>query len=119
MHNRLTHLEVVPDMHTRKARMAALADAFIALPGGLGTFEEFFEILTWAQIGLHAKPIGLLNVRGYYAPLMALVEHALEEGFLYREHRQLFADAPEPDALLDALQRYRQPEGLARWVERD
>ncbi len=119
MHTQLTRLEVVPDMHTRKARMAELADAFIALPGGLGTFEEFFEILTWAQIGLHAKPIGLLNVRNYYAPLLALVRHALEEGFLYLEHRQLFTDAPEPDELLDALQRYRQPEGLERWVDRD
>lgn len=118
MHTRLTHLEVVPDMHTRKARLAGLADAFIALPGGYGTFEELFEMITWAQIGLHRKPIGLLNTRGYFNPLLALIEHARAEGFLYDEHLQLFILAEQPEQLLDALEDHRYPPGLERWVER-
>lgn len=115
-HNGLTRLEVVPDMHTRKARMAALADAFIALPGGYGTLEEFFEILTWAQIGLHAKPIGLLNTAGYYDGLLAFLSHVQREGFLYAEHRALFVQAETPSALLEALMAYRHPGGVARWL---
>ncbi|MFZ6026260.1 MAG: TIGR00730 family Rossman fold protein [Chloroflexota bacterium] len=118
-HTRLTKLDVVADMHTRKARMVALADAFIALPGGYGTLDEFFEILTWAQIGLHQKPIGLLNTRNYFAPLLAWVDHAAAEGFIYAEHRHLFTVHEEPWALLDLLQGHRPPANLARWLTRD
>lgn len=119
MHNRLTRLEIVESMHARKARLAELADAFIGLPGGYGTFEELFEILTWAQIGLHRKPVGLLNARRYFDPLLNLVDHALAEGFLYAEHRLLLIQAEEPQALLDALENHRYPDGLERWLTRE
>jgi len=119
VHKNLTSLEVVETMHQRKARMAELADGFIALPGGFGTFEELFEMLTWAQIGLHRKPIGLLNTRKYYDPLISLVEHAREHGFIYSEHRQLFTYADQPDELFDAMTNYKSPEGLERWVTRE
>lgn len=118
-HTRLTRLEVVADMHTRKARLAELADAFIALPGGYGTFEELFEILTWSQIGLHNKPIGLLNVRGYFTPLLEMVEHARREGFIYNEHRSLFTAADDPETLLVSMSNHQRPEGLERWLQRD
>ena len=118
-HNRLDRLEVVPDMHARKARMAELADAFIALPGGYGTLEEFFEILTWAQIGLHAKPIGLFNFRGYYDNLLAFIRHARQEGFVFPEHEALFVHADEADRLLDALRAYQHPGGVSRWLRED
>jgi len=118
-HTDLTRYEVTETMHTRKARMAELADAFVALPGGFGTFEELFEIITWAQIGLHRKPIGLLDTDGYYQPLLALAQHAMQEGFLYPEHLQLFSHAATPVELLDQLANHRPPEGLERWVERD
>ena len=114
----LTRMEVVPDMHRRKARMSELADAFLALPGGFGTLEELFEIITWAQIGLHTKPIGLLNTRSYFDPLLALIDHARQEGFIYGEHRALLSQARDPDALLDLMQAYRPPSGLERWVDR-
>lgn len=117
-HNGLTRLEIVETMHLRKARMAELADAFIALPGGFGTFDELFEILTWAQIGLHNKPVGLLNTRGYFDPLLQLIEHTLHEGFIYAEHRLLLAHDHRPEALLDTLTAYKPPAGLNRWVER-
>lgn len=117
-HHGLARLEVVDTIHTRKARLVELGDAFIALPGGYGTFEEFFEVLTWAQIGLHAKPIGLLNVRGYFSPLLEMVEHARREGFIYDEHRALFSACDNPEALLDALTNHQHPDGLARWLSR-
>lgn len=118
-HSSLSRLEVVDTIHQRKARLVELADAFIALPGGYGTLEELFEVLTWAQIGLHRKPVGLLNVEGYYDPLLALVEHIHQEGFIYDEHRALFTHASDPDQLLDALQNHRAPDGLERWLKRD
>lgn len=118
-HQGLTRLEVVETIHQRKARLAELAEAFIALPGGYGTFEELFEILTWAQIGLHRKPIGLLNTRHYFDSLLAMVEHARDEGFIYAEHRALFNHAAEPEALLDALQNHQHPVGLERWLTRE
>jgi len=102
-HTGVTQLHVVPGMHERKARMATFADAFIALPGGYGTFEELFEVITWAQIGLHRKPIGLLNVAGYFDALRALVEHAIAEGFIRSEHRHLLTIADDPAALLDTF----------------
>ena len=118
-HKNLTRYEVTDTMHTRKARMAELADGFIALPGGFGTFEELFEIITWAQIGVHRKPIGLLNTRGYYDFLLGMANHAAQEGFLYQEHLHLFSHAADPASLLEQMMAYQPPEGLARWVERD
>jgi uncharacterized protein (TIGR00730 family) len=118
-HKGLTCYEVTDSMHTRKARMSDLADGFIALPGGFGTFEELFEIITWAQIGMHRKPIGLLNTNRYYDPLLALVAHADNEGFIYSEHRKLFLLADTPAALLDQMNNHRLPQGLERWVDRD
>ena len=88
-HSGLTELRVVPSMHARKSLMAELADAFIALPGGFGTFEEFCEMTTWSQLGIHRKPCGLLNVDGYYDPLLAMFDRAVAEGFLKRENREL------------------------------
>ncbi|MBI3160383.1 MAG: TIGR00730 family Rossman fold protein [Chloroflexi bacterium] len=117
-HKGLTRIEVMPDMHTRKARMYALADAFIALPGGLGTMDEFFEAVTWAQIGLHTKPLGLLNVGGYFDGLLGFLERVQEEGFMYKEHGALFRAEAEPEALLAALEGYQPPDGLERWVAR-
>ena len=99
-HQGISRFEVVKDMHTRKARIAELADGFIALPGGLGTLEELFEILTWAQIGLHTKPIGLLNTNGYYDALLAFFEQIVKEGFMYAEHQSLYLCAREPEELL-------------------
>lgn len=118
IHGGLTQLEVTADMHTRKARMSALADAFIALPGGFGTFEELFETLTWAQIGLHNKPIGLLNAQRYYDPLLEMVEHAIREGFIYPEQRDLLVADAEPAGLLKKLTTFTPPSGIERWVNR-
>jgi uncharacterized protein (TIGR00730 family) len=117
-HYGLTRLEVVDSMHERKQRLAEQADGFIALPGGYGTLEELFEILTWAQIGLHAKPVGVLNAFGYYDLLLSMVEHALVEGFIYNEHRLLLHTAQSPEELLDAMLTYQAPEGLERWLTR-
>jgi uncharacterized protein (TIGR00730 family) len=117
-HPGLTRLEVVETIHQRKARLAELSDAFIALPGGYGTFEELFEILTWAQIGLHNKPVGLLNTCCYFDPLLDMVENARKEGFIYAEHRLLFTHAEDPEILLDALQNHQPPTGLEKWLTR-
>ena len=102
-HNGLTELHVVDTMHERKALMADLSDGFIALPGGFGTMDEFCEILTWRQLQIHNKPIGLLNPGGYYDPLLALFDRMQSEGFLRPETRRLFVDAPAIDALLAKL----------------
>jgi hypothetical protein len=118
-HGGLTRIEIVDTIHQRKARMAEMADAFIALPGGYGTLEELFEILTWAQIGLHSKPVGLLNTLGYFDPLLAMVEHARNEGFIYAEHRALFTHAADPESLLDSLKSHSPPPGLDRWLSRE
>ncbi len=119
IHANLTCLEVTPDIHTRKARMSLLADAFIALPGGYGTFDEFFEALTWAQIGLHSKPIGLLNTNHYYDPLLEMIDKAQRQKFIYSEHQQLLVQDCEPAALLEKVLAFRPPAGLERWVNRD
>ncbi len=119
VHPGLTKLEVVDTIHLRKARLSELADAFIALPGGYGTFEELFETLTWAQIGLHQKPIGLLNTNHYYDPLLALVQHALKEGFIYGENHIQLVSAGEPPELLRLLRQYEQPHHLDRWLNRE
>lgn len=102
-HRRLTELRVVETMHERKAGMAALADVFVALPGGLGTLEELFEIWTWGQIGLHAKPYGLLNTAGYYDPLIEFLDHAVREGFVREAQRSALVVSSDPDELLDVL----------------
>ncbi len=119
IHSGLTSLVVVPDIQTRKAQMSAMADAFIALPGGYGTFDELFETLTWAQIGLHHKPVGLLNVRNYFDPLLLMIQRAHEEGFIYAEHKMLFIHDLSADSLLARLCAYELPENLDRWVNRD
>ncbi len=118
IHQNLTQTEVLPDIQRRKARMSELADAFIALPGGFGTFDELFETLTWAQIGLHNKPIGLLNVRRYFDPLLSLVDNALKEGFIYAEHKVLMVHDSTPMGLLKQLNNFCLPAGLERWVNR-
>jgi uncharacterized protein (TIGR00730 family) len=115
-HTGLTELREVGSMHERKALMSDLADGFIALPGGYGTFDELFEIVTWAQIGLHAKPIGLLDVAGYFAPLLALVAHATTEGFIPSRSAPLLLCANTPAALLDALAA-RESAGLPSVLE--
>ena len=115
-HAGLADLRIVDGMHERKARMAELADAFVALPGGLGTFEEFFEILTWAQLGLHPKPCGLLNVAGFFDPLLALVAHAITEKFVRPEHRNLIVESSDPAALLDRLAASEGAVGLPKWL---
>jgi len=102
-------------MHARKALMAELSDGFVALPGGYGTFEELLEIVTWAQLGIHAKPVGILDVDGYYAPLVALFDRAVEEGFVSPENRGLVLVDERPDALLDRMAAYRAP-GRRAWV---
>src|SRR5574343_1074559 len=106
-HRALTRIEVVDSMHTRKARMAELSDGFIALPGGFGTFEEFCEVLTWGQLGFHAKPMGLLNVNGFYDPLLALFDRAVDEGFLRAPNRAMALAAGSLDELLSAMRAYR------------
>ena len=108
-YRQVTQLEIVPSMHDRKARMAALADAFVAMPGGYGTLEELFEIITWAQLGIHAKPIGLLNVAGYFDALAAMIEHAVQEGFIRPEHWHFWVLRTEPAALLEALRLHDMP----------
>jgi uncharacterized protein (TIGR00730 family) len=102
-HAGLTALHVVADMHERKALMAELSDGFIALPGGAGTLEELFEVWTWAQLGLHTKPIGLLDVAGFYAPLAVMLDHMVDEGFLAAANRDLVVRDPDPVALLAVL----------------
>jgi uncharacterized protein (TIGR00730 family) len=119
MHVGLTRLEIVDNMHTRKQRLVDISDAFIALPGGYGTFEELFEILTWAQIGLHSKPVGILNTEHYYDPLLSAIEHARVEGFMYAEHQSLFVVAEQPDDLLVKLAGYQYPDGMGKWLTRE
>ena len=117
-HAGVSRLEVVGSMHERKARMSELADAFVALPGGMGTLEELAEMLTWAQLGIHSKPCGVLDVEGYWQPLIAFLDHAVQERFLRPEHRSLLITAADPGALLDALARYAAPPRVA-WLGRD
>ena len=118
-HDHLTDLRVVDNMHERKALMAELSDAMVALPGGYGTFEELFETITWSQLGIHRKAIGLLNVRGFYDGLLALVDHAVDEGFVPPEHRGLILEAAEPEALLDLVVGYEPPPPVVKWLGLD
>lgn len=117
-HTGLPDLRRVDSMHARKALMADLADAFVTLPGGIGTFEECFEILTWAQLGMHRSPCGLLDVAGYWGAMRSMLEHAVAERFLRPEHLDLLLVAESPGELLDAMARYRPPD-LAKWIDRD
>ncbi|HEX4955978.1 MAG TPA: TIGR00730 family Rossman fold protein [Thermoanaerobaculia bacterium] len=117
-HRGLPDLRVVTSMHERKALMADLSDAFIALPGGLGTLEELFEVLTWAQLGIHAKPCGLLDVGGYYQGLVTFLEHAVEHRFVRAEHRAALLVEQEPEVLLDRFVGYR-PVPVEKWLDRD
>ena len=117
-HNRLTKLHIVRSMHERKALMADLSDAFIALPGGFGTLEEFCEVLTWSQLGLHAKPCGIVNVLGYYTSLLRMLDHAVEERFLKPQNRALVLARETPLELLQAFEGWR-PVLVEKWLDRD
>ncbi len=117
-HNGLTKLHVVRSMHERKALMADLSDAFVALPGGFGTLEEFCEVVTWTQLGLHAKPCGILNVAGYYSPLLVMFDHAVQERFLKPENRALVLAQESPADLLRALEEWR-PVHVEKWLSRE
>lgn len=115
LHTGVTKMHVVPSMHARKALMAELADAFIALPGGYGTFEETLEMITWGQLGIHRKPVGLLNVAGFFDPLVAFFDHAIAEAFIKPEQRDLWTIAATPADLLDQLQRHHLP-AVRKWI---
>jgi uncharacterized protein (TIGR00730 family) len=114
-HDGLDELIVVDSMHERKARMAELSDGFIALPGGWGTIEEIFEMLTWAQLGFHEKPCGLLNVASYYDPLFAFLENAIEQQFVKEAYRPMIMMDEAPAALLDRFDEYRAPK-VKKWI---
>ena len=118
VHSQLTELHITSSMHDRKMRMAELADGFIALPGGIGTLEELFEIWTWAQLGFHNKPCGLLNVAGYYDALIQFLDHVLAEQFVRQEHRDLLMVEQQPDVLLERYMAY-QPPALKSWVSKE
>jgi len=113
----LTSLRVVETMHERKAVMADAADAFIMLPGGFGTFDEFFEVLTWTQLGIHAKPCGILDVAGFFAPLRAMIDSAVTAGFVHPAHRDMVIVDDEPARLLDRLGAWT-PVAVSKWLDR-
>lgn len=115
-HPGLSALHVVGSMHERKALMAGLADGFVALPGGMGTFDEFFEVVTWAQLGIHVKPCGLLNVAGYYDRLTGFLDHAVAEGFVKGELREMIVVEERPEALLERFRAYRSPVS-EKWLD--
>jgi uncharacterized protein (TIGR00730 family) len=117
-HTGLSELIVVTSMHERKAHMAELADGFVALPGGWGTFEEIFEILTWAQLGIHAKPCGLLNVANYFAHLALFLQHAMDERFVRKEYKPMIIMEQEPGTLLDRFSTYQPPQ-VRKWIGPD
>ena len=112
-----TQFYEVKSMHERKALMADLADGFIALPGGFGTYDELFEIITWAQLGIHAKPIGLLNAKGYFDPLLALIQHTSEEGFISPTHKNILIQKSTPADLLDYFATYVPPSTQSKWTD--
>jgi len=116
-HGGLTELRIVGSMHERKAQMAELSDGFVALPGGAGTLEELIEVYTWSQLGLHRKPMGVLNVRGYYDGLEALLDHAVREGFLREQHRAALHVAGDPDELLERFDGW-EPATVGKWLDR-
>lgn len=116
-HTGLSELVLVETMHERKLQMAELSDAFISLPGGFGTMEEFFEVLTWGQLGLHPKPVGLFNVKGFYGPLVALFEQMVQEGFLKPENRSLVLLGESPEDILQQFESYKVPQ-VPKWLKR-
>lgn len=116
-HEGLSELVLVDSMHERKALMAERADGFVALPGGYGTLEELFEVLTWSQLALHNKPIGLLNVDGFYEPLIAQIDYAVRDGFLRPGHRELLVVETEVEPLLDRLTQHPASEPPSKWIE--
>ncbi len=118
-HPGVPDMRVVGSMHERKALMAELSDAFVALPGGLGTLEELFEVYTWAQLGLHRKPCGLLDVEDYYAGIAAFLAHAVEERFVSEQHRAMLIVEREPRALLERVRGYAPSAVLPKWIDRD
>jgi uncharacterized protein (TIGR00730 family) len=117
-HRGLTRLEVVASMHERKAMMADLAMGFVALPGGVGTLEELFEVITWGQLGLHRKPCGVLDVDGYWDDLGRLLDRAVDEGFLRAEHRRLLIVETDAGRLLDRFETY-EPPAVPKWIDKD
>lgn len=117
-HAGVTELIRSTSMHTRKAKMVELSDQFVALPGGLGTFDEFCEIVTWAQLGLHGKPVGLLNVRGYFDGLIAQIERSVADGFCREEHQRLFLVDEDGPRLLQALETFQPPQ-MRKWIAPD
>ena len=117
-HNGLTRLEVVETMHIRKARMAELSHGFVAMSGGIGTFEEIFEIWTWGQLGIHGKPLGFFNIAGFYDPLAAFLDNTASAGFLRQAHRDMAMTESEPAALLDKMAAYK-PLAQIKWVEKE
>lgn len=116
-HEGLTDLRVVASMHERKALMERLSDAFVAMPGGFGTLDEFCEILTWAQLGLHQKPCGILNVDGYFDLFLKFIDHSVSQGFIREEHRGLLLASTEPDAILEEFAKYK-PVNLDKWLKK-
>jgi uncharacterized protein (TIGR00730 family) len=116
-HRGLTELHVVGSMHERKALMADLADGFIALPGGVGTFEEFYEILSWSQLGLHRKGCGVLNIEGYYDALLAMADHSVAEGFVRPEHRSMLLSDSDVERMLEKLSEFAPPV-VEKWIDR-
>jgi len=116
-HHGVTELRIVDSMHTRKAMMADLSDAFLAMPGGVGTFEEFFEAITWTQLGLHRKPCGLLNVAGFYTPLALFIDQAVSDGFIKPVHRAAIVVDDDPARLLDTLTTIDIPD-VPKWIKR-
>lgn len=119
-HAGLSRMDVAAEMHARKARMHELSDGYVALPGGFGTFDELFEAITWGQIGAHTKPVGLLNVRGYFTHLLAAIDHAAQEGFIMKEHRESLYCEAEPYVLLDRMAEHQHPaEAVKKWLREE
>lgn len=110
-------MRIVNTMHERKALMASLSDAFIALPGGFGTFEELFEVITWGQLGIHQKPIGVLNIAGYFTPLLALIERGVSEGFILPRFHNLIVTAREVEKMLERMSAWQPLENILQWIE--
>ena len=119
-HKGVTSMDVVPDLHARKARMHQLSEGYIAMPGGFGTLDELFETITWSQVGEHQKPIGILNVNNYFAPLMGALNHSVQEGFIFKEHYDAIAYESDPEKILNAMKTYQHPHAaVKRWMRED
>ncbi|MGN7408661.1 TIGR00730 family Rossman fold protein [Sporosarcina sp. SAFN-010] len=114
-HDQLTELHVVNTMHERKSKMAELADGFVALPGGAGTLEEWFEVFTWSQLGYHAKPCGLLNVNNFFDPLISMIDHTIEQGFMNKNYREMIIISSDPKELLEKMDSY-SPSYAVKWT---